>query len=71
MHENQAAMDESKPIEEVAVSIVIPLFNEQEIIQENLEILAAFFNRMVGAGKWTREHVEHLECRTLARLVGR
>jgi glycosyltransferase involved in cell wall biosynthesis len=45
-------MDETKPTEEVAVSIVIPLFNEQEIIQENLRILAAFFDRMVGAGKW-------------------
>jgi glycosyltransferase involved in cell wall biosynthesis len=52
MHENQASMDETKPTEEVAVSIVIPLFNEQEIIRENLEILAAFFDRMVGAGKW-------------------
>lgn len=27
--------------------------------------------RLVGAGKWTRQHVNELEARTLARLVGR
>ncbi len=35
-----------------AVSVVIPLYNEQAIIDRNLETLAAFFNDIVGAGEW-------------------
>lgn len=34
------------------VSIVIPLFNEEAIIDENLSTLAYFFDSIVGAGRW-------------------
>lgn len=34
------------------VSVVIPLYNEQEILQRNLEILADCFDRVVGLGQW-------------------
>ena len=34
------------------VSVVIPLYNEQAIIDQNLETLAAFCDEIVGAGKW-------------------
>jgi glycosyltransferase involved in cell wall biosynthesis len=34
------------------VSVVIPLYNEQEILDGNLEILAACLDRVVGSGKW-------------------
>ena len=42
LHEEQGA----------AVSVVIPLYNEQTIIDQNLETLAAFFDEIIGAGKW-------------------
>ena len=35
-----------------AVSIIIPLYNEEQIIEENLETLAASFDGIVGAGNW-------------------
>ena len=35
-----------------AVSVIIPLYNEQGILVQNLEILATFFDRVVGAGQW-------------------
>jgi glycosyltransferase involved in cell wall biosynthesis len=31
---------------------VIPLFNEEEIVTQNLEILADFFDRLVGTHRW-------------------
>ena len=52
MRDIQASTSSDDPADEVAVSIVIPLFNEQQIIKENLETLAGFFDRMVGPGKW-------------------
>jgi glycosyltransferase involved in cell wall biosynthesis len=34
------------------VSVVIPLYNEQEILARNLEILADCLDRVVGSGNW-------------------
>ena len=47
-----AAERMSRNGEAPAVSIVIPLYNEEAIIDENLEALAFFFDSIVGAGKW-------------------
>jgi glycosyltransferase involved in cell wall biosynthesis len=37
---------------EAAVSVVIPLHNEERILERNLEILAECFDRVVGADGW-------------------
>ena len=37
---------------ESEASIVIPLFNEQSIIEENVARLGPFFDRMLGHGNW-------------------
>ena len=39
-------------LSEIPVSVVIPVFNEEKIIQKNLEILASFFDNFLGFGKW-------------------
>jgi glycosyltransferase involved in cell wall biosynthesis len=33
-------------------SVVIPLYNEQEILERNMAVLAECFDRVIGAGKW-------------------
>lgn len=38
--------------ERASVAIVIPLYNEERIVEENLTALAKFFDRLVGRGKW-------------------
>jgi hypothetical protein len=38
--------------DELPVSVVIPLFNEQQILMENLELLANFFNLLLGPRNW-------------------
>lgn len=38
--------------DDLPVSIVIPLYNEQQILNDNLEKLARFLDRMLGAGNW-------------------
>jgi glycosyltransferase involved in cell wall biosynthesis len=40
------------PLDELPVSIVIPLFNEQSILMENLQDLARFFDGLLGGGNW-------------------
>lgn len=47
-----ASVTNIRRIDDLPVSVVIPLFNEQEILIENLEILADFFDRLVGVGNW-------------------
>jgi glycosyltransferase involved in cell wall biosynthesis len=37
---------------EYPVSIVIPLYNEQSIVTENLQNLATYFDRLLGRGNW-------------------
>jgi glycosyltransferase involved in cell wall biosynthesis len=37
---------------ELPVSIVIPLFNEQSILSENIEILSGYFDNALGSGNW-------------------
>ncbi len=37
---------------ELPVSVVIPLYNEERIIQENLENLSRFFDRLFGPRNW-------------------
>jgi glycosyltransferase involved in cell wall biosynthesis len=48
---NQIGRDDGK-FDDFPVSIVIPLYNEQTIIWENLEALASFYDRLLGAGNW-------------------
>ena len=38
--------------DELPVSVVIPLYNEESILMENLNSLAAFFDRLLGSGSW-------------------
>jgi glycosyltransferase involved in cell wall biosynthesis len=38
--------------EGLPVSVVIPLYNEQNILDQNVEILGGFFNAVVGRGRW-------------------
>lgn len=47
-----ATMQDVRGSEDLAASVVIPLYNEEQILRQNLEILAACFDRVVGAGKW-------------------
>jgi hypothetical protein len=35
-----------------AISVVIPLYNEERVLEENLTALATFFDSLVGGGKW-------------------
>jgi glycosyltransferase involved in cell wall biosynthesis len=39
-------------VSQPAVSIVIPVYNEEAIIEQNLAALAGFFDTVVGAGEW-------------------
>jgi glycosyltransferase involved in cell wall biosynthesis len=34
------------------VSIVIPVYNEEEILERNLATLGAFFDQLLGSGRW-------------------
>lgn len=38
--------------DDLPVSIVIPLYNERAILIHNLEVLASFFDQLVGEGNW-------------------
>jgi glycosyltransferase involved in cell wall biosynthesis len=49
-----AAHDDRYP-----VSVVIPLYNEQNILDENVEILAGFFDAVVGRDRWYFLFVEN------------
>jgi glycosyltransferase involved in cell wall biosynthesis len=49
--QNPIGRDRGK-FDDLPVSIVIPLYNEQNVISENLEALAAFYDRLLGAGNW-------------------
>ena len=40
------------PHSELPVSVVIPIFNEQSILMPNVEALASYFDRIMGAGNW-------------------
>jgi glycosyltransferase involved in cell wall biosynthesis len=46
--DNAGTGNEPRP----AASIVIPLYNEQNIIEENVAQLGPFFDRMLGKGNW-------------------
>lgn len=39
-------------VEELPIAVVIPLYNEERIIEENLDALSRVFDRLVGAGHW-------------------
>jgi len=54
---------------EPAVSIVIPLFNEQNIIEENVAQLGPFFDRMLGRGNWAFIFVDNGSTDRTAELV--
>jgi len=41
------------------VSVVIPLYNEQNILRENVEKLAGYFDAVVGHGRWYFLFVEN------------
>jgi glycosyltransferase involved in cell wall biosynthesis len=45
--------------EVTAVSIVIPLYNEEKFLQENADSLAAIFDAVVGRGRWSFIFVEN------------
>jgi glycosyltransferase involved in cell wall biosynthesis len=42
-----------------AVSVVIPLYNEEKFLQENADSLAGIFDRVVGPGRWHFIFVEN------------
>jgi glycosyltransferase involved in cell wall biosynthesis len=54
MPPTDAANDERYP-----VSVVIPLYNEQNILNENIETLAGFFDTVVGRDRWYFVFVEN------------
>ena len=45
--------------ERYSVSVVIPLYNEQNILNENVETLAGFFDAVVGRDRWYFVFVEN------------
>jgi glycosyltransferase involved in cell wall biosynthesis len=45
--------------ERYSVSVVIPLYNEQNILDENVETLAGFFDAVVGRDRWYFVFVEN------------
>src|SRR5215467_1267209 len=49
---NGASSKQPEKYADLPVSIVIPLYNESQIMWQNLESLATFFNRLVGQGNW-------------------
>lgn len=51
------------------MSIVIPLYNEQNIIEENVAQLAPFFDRMLGKGGWQFLFVDNGSTDRTAELV--
>lgn len=74
LESNKSIVTEGEPCpvpdrRDVAVSIVIPLFNEETILQQNLEALADFFDRMVGQGKWRFILVDNGSTDTTPKLV--
>ncbi len=36
----------------VELSVVIPIFNEEEILWDNMEHLAGKFDEIIGPGRW-------------------
>ena len=44
--------DHTSHSSELPISIVIPLFNEEKIVAQNLESLAHFYDQLVGHGNW-------------------
>ncbi len=52
-----------------AVSIVVPLYNEQNIIEENVGQLGPFFDRMLGRGNWGFIFVDNGSTDRTAELV--
>ncbi len=53
------AEDEVDQAGAALVSVVIPLYNEQDILRPNLEILAGYLDGVVGTGKWVFLLVEN------------
>jgi glycosyltransferase involved in cell wall biosynthesis len=56
------ALQSNKPGDELetsAVSIVIPLYNEERFLQENADSLAHIFDAVVGPGRWHFIFVEN------------
>jgi len=49
---NGSTSEHFETIPELPLSIVIPLYNEAQIMWQNLENLAGFFNRLVGEANW-------------------
>src|SRR5262249_29052835 len=59
-----AANDDAHP-----VSVIIPLYNEQNILNENVETLARFFDTVVGHGRWYFLFVENGSTDSTAALA--
>ena len=55
--------------DELPVSVVIPIFNEQVILKDNLEDLAQFFDRLLGTGSWLFILVDNGSTDDTPRLV--
>jgi glycosyltransferase involved in cell wall biosynthesis len=52
MHDVVAGNRAAGEAAELPLAVVIPLFNEERIIADNLETLAGIFDELVGAGGW-------------------
>src|SRR5262249_42236055 len=65
---NPMGRDDAK-FDDFPVSIVIPLYNEQTIMWENLEALAPFYDQLLGAGNWLFILVDNGSTDTTPRWV--
>jgi glycosyltransferase involved in cell wall biosynthesis len=52
MHDLLAGRRNGAKADELPIAVVIPLYNEERIIEENLYTLARVFDGLVGAGNW-------------------
>ena len=53
LSDDPSRIDGATPREQApAVSVVIPLFNEEAILEKNLTTLARFFDEFIGTGSW-------------------
>src|SRR5271155_2684692 len=57
--EKLAAMSNIAIPQGVQVSVLIPLHNEQNILEQNLEILSKFLDQMIGSQAWLFLFVEN------------
>jgi len=53
----------------VECAVVIPVYNEEAIVERNLKALAAHFDRIVGPGKWRAAVVDNNSADATASII--